>query len=134
MNELKGMLKRLKKGKDIPLLKKKEKSILEMNEPVLNDEDMIKEYEEKTKKAKKHPEKYPEYVEMSLEEWKGKWYEKMEKRKKERDEIRYRCEYLFEKKPSIEEMKERIQEYEDRLCSIDNEIQNYVSLFDSIDL
>lgn len=132
VNELKGMLKRLKKGKDIPLLKKKEKMILEMNESSLTDEYIIKEYEEKTKKAKKHPEKYPEFVNMTLEEWKEKRYEEFKIIQQQRDDLRLRCEFLFEEKPTIEEMKERIKEYEERLQDIDKEIQNYVGVFDGI--
>ena len=52
-------------------------------------------------------------------------FDSTREKKKEREERRNECIYLFEKQPSVKEVKHRIKEYKKNLEDLDKEIQEF---------
>ena len=129
--ELKEMKKKVKRGESIVLLTKEEKDLLKMK-PIDRKKDkkeMEKEYERIMKIATDEekrgiPISQRRYLKKTKEEWEQEWKRDLSARVKERDEKREKVKHLFEKQPTVREVKERIRVYESKLENVSAKMES----------
>ena len=125
LNSLHEMEKKRKKGKEVRILTEEEKELLETPDETLDETPDEEKLESKYKKYEKKMKKEASKSILSYKEWKDLYYQEVERKKKEREERRNECIYLFEKQPSVKEVKHRIKEYKKKLEDLDKEIQEF---------
>ena len=121
LESLHEMEKKRKKGKEVRILTEEEKELLETPDETPDEKKLESKYKKYEKKMKKESSKSI----MSYQEWKKLYYQELERKKKEREERRNECIFLFEKQPSVKEVKHRIKEYKKKLEDLDKEIQEF---------
>lgn len=130
LQELEEMKKKVKKGEAVQVLSKKERKLMKPK-PIDREEEkkrMKKEYKAMMRKAEEEeknnvPLEQRHYVKRTKEEWKREWKRMLAMRVKAEDEEREKIQHLFEKQPTLSEVKNRIHSFESRLESVQMKIE-----------
>lgn len=130
VEELNEMKKKVKKGEAVRVLSKKEKKLMKPKPVDRKKEEkrMKKEYKEMLKKVEEEeksgiPVGQRVYVRKTKEEWEREWKGMLAARVRAEDEEREKIRHLFEKQPTLSEVKDRIRGFESKLEGVQAKIE-----------
>ena len=138
--ELKVAKKRLKAGKRVKLLTAEELDFLTKPELTFEEEEalMKAEYQREQEERNKELEQYeralangetPQALTHELlneDEWKTKWFDEMNKKKRKEELQRKRLIYRFSSQPTLKQVKEKLSLVKEQLSDLERKITEYV--------